>query len=588
MYWEKIDAQEPEQTELNAQVVEELRGELREQEQRLVAGFRNLGETAHVQTLDMFSKGEGAEWRWSLDAGKRKKGEALLWNEVDLLEGASSELFARLDRIPLFHWSDSLFRVVRELVSLLAERFGLLLNLVEAADTEQRRQTSFERLLSCFSAKQRLDPKLSVHLREGKERLVAQSAQYETVRSEYLLLAERADQEMEQLRAFRVLPDLDTNDQNGYVNLARLLRILELYLSKVPKEEGIFVEKMKQALHEVSHMQRAIQIFENYFFALQKAFFQLSRAWKYSGGEQKEGLLERLRADRKELLCFNETLLRERKFILASFPDPYVGACLGFTDWTVAAEPVLAKRVLRLIYFAQDWDDLLRGLEVKMEAGMQRSSVEEDGVKNALREMSRPLLSKHHRRQAAEGYVNALDQLDEIGSGELATVRFMGEALRKGMRLDRVDQNLHLFPRFHRIFALHQGLVERFEDPSHQVRMEHFRALQERLSGAIQKGDIYTHEHEIELDLAEMKRFLQDFLAAIQRAHKEKETDLFLVDTVSKYQNQLMDYQYLFGSFFHQLLQKGGEHDVWRPYFAFVDRYLEAAERLLSQMGEGK
>ncbi len=54
------------------------------------------------------------------------------------------------------------------------------------------------------------------------------------------------------------------------------------------------------------------------------------------------------------------------------------------------------------------------------------------------------------------------------------------------------------------------------------VFMKHLSVL--KIGG---QGEAYSHVHEIEIDVSDMKQYLQDFLASIQRAAKDRSTDPF-------------------------------------------------------------
>jgi hypothetical protein len=90
--------------------------------------------------------------------------------------------------------------------------------------------------------------------------------------------------------------------------------------------------------------------------------------------------------------------------------------------------------------------------------------------------------------------------------------------------------------------------------------------------------------HEIELDMNDMKTYLQDFLATIQRATRDKSQDPFLDETIHKLHHQLLEYRYLFGQFFLSIMSRNSDGMQLRNQFLFVDQYFESVENLLQNL----
>jgi hypothetical protein len=127
-------------------------------------------------------------------------------------------------------------------------------------------------------------------------------------------------------------------------------------------------------------------------------------------------------------------------------------------------------------------------------------------------------------------------------------------------------------------------LSEYFEDPTHAFRLERFRLLFDQIENWVEKGDVYSHVHEIELDMNDMKTYLQDFLATVQRAARDKSHDPFLDETIHKLRQQLLEYRYLFGQFFFLIMSKSLDGVQLRNQFLFVDQYFESVEILLNDL----
>ncbi|MCE2982114.1 MAG: hypothetical protein LW832_00980, partial [Parachlamydia sp.] len=173
---------------------------------------------------------------------------------------------------------------------------------------------------------------------------------------------------------------------------------------------------------------------------------------------------------------------------------------------------------------------------------------------------------------------------DEIGSPYLESIEFVDKILAKAMREDWKYHVLHGFPAFHEIYRLHLGLCDYVEDPSHAFRMDRFRLLFDQIEDWVNKGDVYAHIHEVELDINDMKTYLQDYLAAVQRVGREKGTEMSIEDAIYKYKQQLLEYRYVFGQFLFILLEKEGSGQL-RNQFLFVDLYFETVENLIQSIG---
>ncbi len=163
-------------------------------------------------------------------------------------------------------------------------------------------------------------------------------------------------------------------------------------------------------------------------------------------------------------------------------------------------------------------------------------------------------------------------------------IDYVEDILSKAMREDWKYHELHEFPLFHQIYRMHVGMVKGLDDPSHAFRLDRFQHLFRQIEKWVTKEDMYAHVHEIELDSNDMKTYLQDFLASIQRALKDKEHNPFLDETIKKFRQQLFEYRYIFGQFFFTIMNKNADGQQLRNHFLFVDQYFETAEMALNDL----
>ena len=155
------------------------------------------------------------------------------------------------------------------------------------------------------------------------------------------------------------------------------------------------------------------------------------------------------------------------------------------------------------------------------------------------------------------------------------------------MRADWQYNVLFEMPQFHQLYRIHQGVVGEYLDSKHQSRLSTFKGIIDELQGWVKKCDTHRHVHEIEADMNDMRGYLQDFLGYVQRAASKEGLDAYDANKeVSEIARQLLEYRYLFGSFFHMLHQHEPEGKLIRNQFLFVDQYFEAVESQLHEMSQ--
>jgi len=275
--------------------------------------------------------------------------------------------------------------------------------------------------------------------------------------------------------------------------------------------------------------------------------------------------------------------------MLKNDSNPYVRSRWGFSEWIVGPEPVKAKKLTNMIYSAKELDEYFSKFNESLARDpLTQQKIESDAhqeIENLLHEMGQPLISHSMMRNRAERLLEQLKECDEIGSPDMSTIYYVEDVISKIMRQDWKYHVLHEFTLFHQIYHLHQGVSECFDDPTHAFRLERFRLLFDQIKGWVEKEDIYSHVHEIDLDINDMKTYLQDFLAIVQRTVKEKSHDPYLDETAHKLRQQLLEYRYLFGQFFLFMMSKSLDGMQLRNQFLFVDQYFESIENLLNDLG---
>ncbi|MCE5317518.1 MAG: hypothetical protein LLG04_09205, partial [Parachlamydia sp.] len=156
----------------------------------------------------------------------------------------------------------------------------------------------------------------------------------------------------------------------------------------------------------------------------------------------------------------------------------------------------------------------------------------------------------------------------------------VGLNLNKAMRADWQYHVLFGLPAFHHLYAIYRGIVGTVDDRTHTNRMQKFKRLIQQLDSWVSSHDTPRHAHEIEVDLSDMKGYLQDFLAYAQRLSKDEEPGK--EERYASIAQQLLEYRYMFGSFFHRLHDDSTESLMLRKQLLFVDQYFEAVETALA------
>lgn len=619
MGWRVIDFQGI--VELDRRVIDQLELYLQEKERRLAHQILNMIPIAAgnapilpmaetplklSEAVEGFSKqarlavksDENESEHPSSEQVKRvaKEMNEALWSFTEVLEGSVVELFEQIREVPINRWHLSLFHVVHTIKEMLLHRIEDLIWVIRRlekplGDYCRKFQSNGQKWKEWpIFGDSYLNRDLLRNLQQTEKYLKSRYAAFNQRYNDFTLLSTKAEDHLEKMKHYSVLALMEIADQNVYIDVFRLLKMMDLE-SRSKKE---MVNETTRALKHLSSVDHVLHVFYLYLRELKDAFFNSSLEWKsldQEDGNFREAskrLQGKIKDYQEELQELTRTMSRYRKFILKNDPNPYVRSRWGFTEWIVGPEPVKAKKLLHMIYDAQELgDDFTEFKESLSRDSSTQQQLEYDAhqkIEHLLHEIGQPLISKSMMRNRIESLLNHLKRCDEIGSPQMSTIYYVEDILSKVMRADWKYQVLYEFPLFHQIYRLHEGLAEYFEDPAHAFRLERFYEFFHQIEGWVGKEDVYAHTHEIELDINDMKTYLQDFLASIQRVVKEKSNDPFLDETIHKFRQQLLEYRYLFGKFFSNIIKKSPEGLQLRNQFLFVDQYFESVENLLNEL----
>lgn len=606
MSWRPFDFQGA--ANLDPIIFGRLESSLQEKEHRLAKQIGNLipeeeNEAAAKRLklsegIELFSKKarfllkESADWKQEENL---KRINHTIWEYVEFIEGAAVEMYRRLRLLPREKWAD-LSPVVNSIHDLLLHRIDDLIwciRRLEAPLNKYYGSKSFSTWLAWLPfAKKKIDPLILKTLDQTEKYLKMNYRSFKKGNEEFILLEGKIKESWEKLQEYNVLRRMEASDQAMFQRVFKLLKMIEL--NHDSKDE--LSMDLKRSLKDLAGVERVFRLFRKYLNEIQEAVFNISLEWKSIHHEEEDisRIIEKFKAKLgklgEELNTLMHVMNRYRNYLVQNDPDPYVGTRLGFTEWTVGPEPKKAFQFTQLIYFAEEIKenilDFSHSLEQDLEIQHNNEFHSHEEIEKLLHEMGQPLITKSMMHHRAEKLLNALKICDELGSSQMSTVFYVENIMITALRLDWKTQVLHRFPLFHRLYRIHQGLEEDFDDPCHNFRVKNIKLLFLKILDWINEGDPFAHVDEIELDLNDMKAHLQDFLASIQRTCRERESDTFFDEAINKYIHQLLEYRYLFGQFLSNLNDKGKEENPLYQQLIFVDQYLSSIEKFLKENKE--
>ena len=481
-----------------------------------------------------------------------------------------------IKNILLYH-IDDLIWTLRRLEKPLKEYLNLF-HVASSRKKNWREWFSFREVI--------LDPHLLRNLKKTEKFIGIEYESFLRCYEEYLCLSTQVDGYLQKMKSYPILGSLDLPDQNYYINALRLLKIFDLYSRS--KKEGAM--KSLEALKSLTSVDHLISIFNTYFRALKKQFIKASLEWKllnYGESDFQEHLprlKEKIEEYQQELQTLIQTMSDYRSFLLRSDTNPYVSSRWGFSEWIVGPEPAKAKKLVKMIYSANELNEafhrFITSFTLSIEEQKKIFEKARQSINGLLHEMGQPLISRSMMHHRGERLLEQLKLCDEVGSPRMSMIDYVEEVLLKAMRQDWKYHVLHEFPLFHDLYGTHLELAKCFDDSIHNSRLKRFHDLCNQIKGWVEKKDVYSHTHEIHLDMNDMKVDLQDFLVTVQRVVKEKILDRSFDETIHPLKRQLLEYRYFFGGFFHFLMSKSADGIQLRNQFLFVDQYLESVEIL--------
>lgn len=523
----------------------------------------------------------------------RKLNQAL-WNYVEILEGSSTELFQQLEQVGFEQWNADFVRALTAIKDELTHRIDDVTWAVRRLREQLKRYNDlcdhkcsgwlgWRKLFSWN--KTYVDRAIEPALRKCSKFLNFRYRKFVDRLTGYLLLYDGTQKQLQKFYNYRVLSSLDLDQQDKYKQLFFFLQLWKKNnkARALPRSEPVRMLRTFASAHSI------LSLFKEYFSLIKTTVFDSSRMIKkqyrqlFLDKQVRQPLLDNLTGYRAELTALGEQIEEYKKFHTHTDPkekkapsnDQYPHL---FTDLDKLAHEIKVLELLIVNFHSSLECEPI--LEDKVDRQVQ------DKIAAYIHEMEQPLASQDLMRREAKALLNALHDLDEMGSFDLCVVSFTRWTLIRAMCADWKYQVLQELPLFHHIYNVHQSIAKD-DDRTHLNRLQRFQRVQDRIGLWVENNQTVKHAHDIELDINDIKAYLQDFFAHVQRIERVPKDTLEVNtddDAIVKAEQALLEYLYLFGSFLHNLKANDPDHRQIRRQLLFVDQYFEEIQRKLQEL----
>ncbi len=506
-----------------------------------------------------------------------------LWKYVEVLEGCITELFQQLKLGGIDQWHSALSQTVEGLKELLLHRIEDLCWAIRWLKPSLRQYHQ-----DFFFWRNPLDSRLLANLASSEKFLKSRYQSFIKLYDKYTELTTKAKSLYAKQERYVVFTSLEKDERSLYEQMLRWLTLRDLDAH----DDRSLVSYITVALKNAVGIDQARTLFKSYYRRLDNTLYSVSKELKkvplepHENTEVKQSLKERTTLLMEEVQSLMDLIVSYREFLLKTDPNPYIRSRLGFTEWIVGPEPLKTRSLMQLVYDTKELYNRFNMISLSLEgvAPTSLGTVYEE-IERLLHEMSSPLISKEMMRRKGDQLLHDVDQCDMLGSLSFEVVAYVGTVLDRSMRVDWKYHVLHENSLFHAIVEEYSGLFDSDSDVVHDGRVEKLKDLFTHIEEWVEKGDVDAHINDIAIDINDMKTYLQDFLATVQRLLKDQSLTETLRDhAIQQLSYQLLEYRYYFGDFIMHLIHaegSGGAH--LRNRFLFVDQYFETIDMLLNE-----
>lgn len=530
------------------------------------------------------------------------------WEYGEVLEGCVKELFQQIEQLGIEQWKSDIGLVLDNFKDLLSHHLEDLIwaykrmesQLVEMRNAvllNEGRGAFFKKLKASFYSV--LDDTLLSTLEKSDKFLKLNHKRFSKKFEDYLELDEKIEQIMRKLSGYHVLSSFDDSFQERFRKIYYYVKMGQL----TTRPKTLSIGELMRALSQSESVEASIELFKEYAKALKIALFHQSRVLKKQSIrylEEETGrkkIEETMKGYRAEILTLGSTIARYREFLLRTDPNPYVRSRWGFPEGIVAPEPEQAKQLLDLEFEADHlealYEDMNKSILKVFEGGREIKreilSIPPD-IQRLLHEMGQPLSSYGMVKSRAERIIANIKELDELGTPNPNVPKYIAELLSKLLRADWKYHIVQEIPLFQEIFSIHMGIMGTLDDRKHLNRLNKFKHLIQELENWVTLRETRKHQREIEFDINDLKGYLQDFLAHVQRIDKQEPplSELQIKKAIQETSHELLIYRYLFGQFFHKLENTSNEGKRLRLKLLFVDQYFESVDQKIHELKQAE
>jgi hypothetical protein len=513
-----------------------------------------------------------------------------LWEYVEIIEGCIIELFQQLKSVGFEKWDPDLAAVVDTVHEVLLQKIRELYRVIDLLKASLKEYRGICQI-HLFSFKGLIDSSIISSLNKCEAILLHEKEEFMSKYQGFVEMNEEANESLKKFSQFTLFNKLEEHIKNDLLRNYKLLKIWNLNKKKRVLSPREPIRVMRRAFT----IEKATALFKAYFSFLRTTLFERSKMLKMGSKElfedesTKKLLLEAVNGYRAEVHTLGATIGQYREFFLESHPDPYVRTRWGFPEWLVGPEPQQSKDLQHLVFKLEKLDKLYADVGHAVHRGRQpgeslQLSKNYREILRVLHEMGQPLTSRSVMKSRSERILTILREMNELGSFNPEVIDYVGKALAKAMRADWQYHVLFEFTSFHYLYEIHQGLFGPIESRSHLNRMNKFRSIIKKLREWVNDRDVHKHVAEIEVEMSDLQQYLQEFLAQVQRMIIESAGNPeILRKVVINTSAELLEYRYLFGTFFHFLHQNEPEGKTIRNQFLFVDQYFESVENFVHE-----
>lgn len=517
---------------------------------------------------------------------------------LEILEGCSTELFKQVERTGLEYWDEHFASAIAAVKGNLAHRLDDLIWSIRRLNQQlasyrwicEARKSKWTTWYKALFPRKKILPislefSAACALKSMKSRFRTFIEKY----NNYLQLHKSAGKSVASLHDCRHLVSMDLDLQDKFKKIYLLMDLWTINLSTkaFPKEE--IAANVRSAISPES----AMMLFRDYLSTIRKAFLDKSRMIKkrfrgvFHDMQARKPIVDNIAGCLSELSMLRAISDKYRDFLLWAVKAPSIRSRWGLKNAKPGEE---LEQIRQLQFFPHEIDQLenlckafLVSLENESAMSNPLTAELEQEIAAHLAEMGLPLASEPILRKQAEAILILLKQLDEMGSFHPEVVEYVCLTLRKAMRADWKYHVMYEIPLFQQLYDIHQAIVEPLEERQHLNRLSKYRSILERIEKWVQSNETLQHSQDIELDLNDIKAYLQDFFAhiqTVQRVNGQPDAEK-MAKSVSRINQYFLEYVYVFGKFYHSLSPDVPEVRLIRRQFLFADQYFDAIEKRL-------